>query len=254
MHNSIQKAFHTIVAEEDLKCKTLSAIYAGYRKPVRYSKKMAAVAMSFILLLGCGVLSFRVYNTPAASVSIEINPAMELVINRFDRVLEVYAYNIDGKDIVEDTDFKFQKYDEAVESIVGLLAAKGYLNNPDSLLSVTFETKDQEKERMLLTELTNTAHTVMNQHHCKNQVEVFSVSSEVMGNARSLQISPAKYLAITELQKVDAGATVEGCKHHSVLELRQMAQTRTNVNESSEKTMQYDKGCRKHHHHGSKCN
>lgn len=256
MYNSIQKALNPIVAEEDLKRKTISALYAENKEPIKQNnvfvqRKWIGALASFFMLFVVGTISFHVYNIPAASINIEINPALELTINRFDRVLDAYAYNEDGEKLLAGMNLKNQKCDAVIEELVASLAQKGYLKTPESLLSVTFESKNAKMEQTLLTELTKTAQEAMSAHHCQNQVEVFAVSSQVMGNAQNHHISPAKYIAITELQKMDASVTVEGCKNHTITELRQMAEnhvSHTHSQEQIEDQNQPELNCHRHHH------
>ena len=267
LHNPIKQAFEPIVAEEALKMKTILAIYSekGRVKCQRRfpMKRWLAVASSFFLLFVAGSLSFRIYYTPAATVNIDTNPAIELLLNRFDTVVGVYSYNEDGENLLQNINLKYQKCDKAVEFIVDKLALGGYLS-PEGLLSVTVQTENIAKEKALLMELNQSAKSAMISHHAKSEMEIYPVSSDISSHAHNLNISPAKYLAITELQKIDQGVTVETCKNHSIKELRDMAQdneihthqaqqTPQHAPESAQKDTQEEQSGHNHGHRRQNC-
>ena len=51
-------------------------------------------------------------------------------------------------------------------------------------------------------------------------MEVYAVSKRLKKKSHHLNVTPAKYLAIKELQKVDQTATVEKCRDHSISEIK----------------------------------
>ena len=51
-------------------------------------------------------------------ISIDINPSVELGVNRFNRIISFESYNDDGQELVDSLDIKFMDYSEAVNQIV----------------------------------------------------------------------------------------------------------------------------------------
>ena len=69
------------------------------------------------------LLSFMIgghwlYFTPTARISIDVNPSIELEINRFDKVVSVDAYNDDGRELADSLEIRFMGYKEAVNQIL----------------------------------------------------------------------------------------------------------------------------------------
>ena len=120
MHDPLKEAFGQIHAEAELKEHTLTYLrektgnYAQARSfPYRPVLSMAACLL-LVLCLGL----WRVYFTPVSVISIDINPSIELSVNRFDRVVAVEGRNQDGSDFAETLDVMHQNYKTAVEEIL----------------------------------------------------------------------------------------------------------------------------------------
>lgn len=157
-------------------------------------------------------------------IDFDVNPSVELDINRFDKVIEVHAYNSGGEVILESLDIKHRDYKDAVGSLLEAHAQKGYLRD-NELVSVTLQTADISRESKMLSGLAMYVEKNVNEHHGSVQVDVFPVSGDLRNNAREFNLSPAKYLAIMELQAVDPTATVENCRNHTIGELKSMTRT-----------------------------
>ena len=85
VHNRIQETFDQIHAQEDLKDKTKLFLAQKMRKdarntPVRPRRMLMAAACLLLLLIGVG--GYQIYFTPTAAISIDINPSIELGVNR----------------------------------------------------------------------------------------------------------------------------------------------------------------------------
>ena len=86
----IKEAFDKISAEDELKARTRAFLakktnnYTEYRVP--NVQRLAAAAACFLCLLAG---SYWLYFVPTAEISIDINPSIELGINRFDQVISV---------------------------------------------------------------------------------------------------------------------------------------------------------------------
>jgi hypothetical protein len=65
----------------------------------------------------------------------------------------------------------------------------------------------------------------LTEHQTNAETDIFIVTSDVRITAHEHYITPAKYLAICELQAVDTTATFEGCAGHSISEIRERIQS-----------------------------
>ena len=83
-----------------------------------------------VVLLGLGVLSFgfirpqwMVYGT----VRLQINPDVQLSVNREDDVVKLEGLNQDGEALIEGYDFRGEECDDVVEDLVKRALRMGYL-------------------------------------------------------------------------------------------------------------------------------
>jgi len=222
--NKIYVAFKKIKAEEDLKNATLRQIYQKSNKKADKKQKalgkrtIAAVMMQVAVFILLASISYHFYFTESAYIDIDVNPSIELTLNRFNKVIGVYAYNEAGVRIIEDLKLKYKSSDVAVESLIAKMKQAGYLQN-ESLLSATLRTDWEEGTR--LQELETVVTTLLGATPYSSSHEIYTVDLETKQYAHEENVTPAKYLAILELQELAPETTVEGCRNHSISEIRE---------------------------------
>lgn len=223
----ILSMFDQIHAEDDLKKKTTDYLCAEMEKRKQGKRKnweFAACAV-FALFLLCGGFSYRICFSPAAYIDIDVNPSVELTVNRLGKVIRYKAYNDDGKRLLEEVNIYGAGYDEAFEKLVDAMKADGYLG-ADSLMSVTVQTNERKREAYLLNDLQRMTAAAREGLQNTIEADVYAVTEEVKHCANKNRISPAKYLVIQKLMEIDPGADFNECKEHSVHELQQLVEER----------------------------
>lgn len=163
----VREAFASVHAPEDVKARTLASIEAARaaeneacggdapaaRVPVeayapahpRPSRSRAVrlllAACLVVAVAGVGLLGVAVV-TPTAYVSIDVNPSLELAVNRFDTVVGARGLNEDGEEVVSSTDVTWMGYEDAVGALVESMESEGYLTK-ESAVSVTVTCDDE---------------------------------------------------------------------------------------------------------------
>jgi hypothetical protein len=230
LKNRIHDAFHTIQAEESLKQDTLASLYKKMnQKQKRPVKKLAVSFAAFFLILFTGMLSYNFYFTESAYIDIDVNPSMELTLNRFNRVIDTRAYNDEANELLLAVDLKHKTYEEAVQLLIDKMIESGYLAD-DGLFTATLLAARNEDE--LLLSLQQVVDTSFTSHHVTLEKDVFAVDQATKTCSHEENLSPAKYLAILELKEVDPSATIENCKGHTISEIRQQTHAHTSSDES----------------------
>ncbi len=221
--------FDRIRADEELKKKTAGYLRARIREGGKRSRSgrtgvrgFAAAFSCLAVLLVCGVVSWRLYFAPAAYIDLDINPSVELTVNRLGRVIHAGARNEAGEDILDAADLLKKDYGKAVERLLDAMAAEGYFTK-DSLLCITVQAEEQGREQNMLSGLREAVESA--ESRCRRNIaaDVYAVTDEIKHCADENQISPAKYLAIRELLEVEPDADFEECKGQSVRELKRLA-------------------------------
>lgn len=222
----IKDAFEGIRAEESLKKNTLKAIYADNKRKNNRAQSFAfkkavlstaAVLMAFSLV---AITSHNLYFTETAYIDMDLNPSLAIAVNRFDRVIGIEAYNEEGEALQEAVGLKYKRYDDAVEELIEWMNQQGYLQET-GLLSITLQKKNPADEEVMLEKIQTGAEIAVKKHHEAVEIEIFVVDEETREDACAVQLSPAKYIAIQELQELDETVSLEECRGHSLKELRE---------------------------------
>ena len=152
MNKTFKELFGPVQAEEALKDRTrafLARQTQGYANPPAKRRKhpicAAACACLLLLLLG----GRRLYFTPTAEISIDINPSIELSVNRFDRVIAVDGFNQDGQDLSDALDIKHRHYLEAVEQVLHYDSIAALLSGGE-VLTITVAGQDNRQSAKIL--------------------------------------------------------------------------------------------------------
>ena len=114
------------------------------KKKNAWLRPLIAAAACLCLLLGggFGLKSYRVNHMVDATVSLDVNPSVELQVNQKERVLTVKALNEDGRIIVGDMDLSGSSLDVAVNALIGSMLQNGYLNELANSILISVDNDD----------------------------------------------------------------------------------------------------------------
>lgn len=210
----IKDAFEAVTASDELKKKTVAAAL-GAVKPVKKKPRLimalAAFAAVFVLALG----GYGMYMQPSAYISVDVNPSVELMLNRANTVVDVQAHNRDGEAILEDLDLKGLYYEDAIDEIMDQEFKLGYLGE-NAYVVFAVQSNDPAQEQELMTGTQECADA----HHGEAQTECMSVSEETREQAHEHGMSAGKYQTYLELQELDPSVTIEEGHHMSMHEMK----------------------------------
>ena len=148
-------------------------------KPKRRLRPWLAAACAALVLLGAGGAIYQQSCAVASVVSLDVNPSIELKVNRGERVISCTALNTEAAAVLFDmgggADLKGTKLDVAVNAIVGALVREGYLDSISSAILISVEDKDQDRAQRLQAELVASVGGVL-----KTQAPGTSVLSQVL--------------------------------------------------------------------------
>ena len=107
-------------------------------------KPVWALLVVFVIMLGS---LFPMYqnNKAYAYMSIDVNPSIELGINKKMQVVEITGFNKEGKQIVSHLrDWKKKNVSKLAEAIIAEMDKEGYLNTTEQVIISTVRTKEPE--------------------------------------------------------------------------------------------------------------
>ena len=105
----------------------------------RRRARMWGTAAACFLAIAAGSGGYNLYRNSLVDsiVGLDVNPSVELSINRKERVLKAEALNEDARVILDGMDLKGVGLNVAVNAVVGSMVSSGYLEDLDNTILVT---------------------------------------------------------------------------------------------------------------------
>lgn len=224
MDNQIKEAFDSIQAPERLKRTTKAALRKktfDYGRNVlrlrQHRQRLAGMLASLVLVLTGSGLWFW----PSASISVDINPSVELKVNALDRVIALEGRNSDGAAVVKDLDVMGMAYDDAMQRLLLSEGLEPYLTDGSQItITVAGGGTDAHAEQMLSRVLCR-AYNIAN----KENVLYCQVDWETVKAAREVNLCIPRYLAWQNLLKTNPAITPEDVREIPKDRIRALAQT-----------------------------
>ena len=201
------------------------------------TKKMAnrkwttlVAACLAVMLLGGGGVFYQRANAVASVVSLDVNPSIELKVNRSEKVLSCTPLNEDAKAILADmsngADLKGAKLDVAVNAIVGSLVRNGYLDSISSAIMISVEDKDTARAEKLQRELTSAVDGVLQTSEAKASVltQTLTQDAGLEQQARENSISTGKAALVNRVLTINPSLKFDALAKLSVEELKNLAE------------------------------
>ena len=183
-----------------------------------------------VMLLGGGGVFYQRANAVASVVSLDVNPSIELKVNRSEKVLVCTPLNEDAKAILADmsngADLKGAKLDVAVNAIVGSLVRNGYLDSISSAIMISVEDKDTARAEKLQRELTSTVDGVLQTSAAKAAVLTQTLTQDAgrEQQARENNISTGKAALVNHVLALNSALKFDELAKLSVEELKDLAE------------------------------
>ena len=121
--------------------KTVSATLRLYRA-------VACIATVIALFLGARTVA---QDKTFAVVGIDVNPSIEISINKSEHVVSAEALNEDGEKILDGMDLKGSDINTACNAVIGAMVLDGYLTEDVNSMLVSVQAADPEKGREIET-------------------------------------------------------------------------------------------------------
>lgn len=234
MRSKIKMAFEPIRAEETLKQRTAEML-AKKTKTARpeWYRPILAAALSLALVLG----GYWLYFVPTVYISIDINPSIELSVNRFDRVLSVNSRNADGAVLAQSLNVRFLDVSETVDLILQSQQVEELLSADNTMTITVIGEAQVQCDRIL--------HHAQEQIADRENIDCYTAHHEEVADAHEAGLSYGKYQAFLELQELDPEVTPEDVQGMTMKEIRD-----TICQHNSEETQEMPDTTQGHHGNG----
>lgn len=170
-------------------------------------------AASLLLLIGfwgVGVSAYRNSMKVNSTIMFDVNPSINMEVNKREKVLSVKANNEDGIAILGDMDLKKTDLDVAVNAIIGSMLQQGYISDIENSILISVENDDKEKGLSLQKRISSVVEGALNSSSIES-----AVYSQVLNKDTKLEIpnqdnlSLGKANLISTILKEDKTLTYE---------------------------------------------
>lgn len=183
--------------------------------------KIAAVAASLALVLGIGLFAFSNFGSSdvASVITLDVNPSIELQLDKDARVLQAKALNDDAVKVLEGMDLKNTDLTTATNAIIGALLKHGYLDQLANAILISVEDEDSARGAQLQKLLSEDVDQLLTAASMNANVLSQYVSDDVGALSSAHHISHGKAALIRQLQAVNPSYRFEELAALSVQEL-----------------------------------
>ena len=183
------------------------------RKALHFTKggRIAAIA-ACLALVACLVSGAVDFLRPVAYVGIDVNPSVELTLNRFDIVVGTHALNDDGQRALDKASCMWRAFDDAARDLDAAMRA---IADESAGVEVSIDC-DNENRYAALAAQSNNCFGCNGEAHCAR------TNAEERQAAHDSGMGVAKYRAYQALQEAGVNISAEECASMSMRELRDL--------------------------------
>ena len=185
---------------------------------------MGIAACLAAILIGSGVI-YRQAHAVTSVVSLDVNPSIELEVNRNEKVLRCNALNDDAARVLAELDGGAQlngtTLNVAVHAIIGGLVRSGYLTGDSAALLISVEDSDADRAVRLQRSLTAAADSVLQAQNTTAAVLSQTLQQDAgrTAQAKAHAISAGKAALVERIRAVNGALAYDQLASLSVEEL-----------------------------------
>jgi len=142
---------------------------------------------------------------PDSRVDIDVNPGVEIVTNKKNKVLDVQSTNKDGEIVIDGMDLKNTELKVAVNALIGSMVQKGYIVDNSTGILVTVRNGDPDKAQKVKEEVLDDINFALYKNDLKANVmnQTLTDTVDVSKFAKENNISIGKAVFVLNLAAKD---------------------------------------------------
>lgn len=181
----------------------------GVNKKINiFSRGFIGVAAAACILFAVGFVGVPYYGNnfvPDSRVDIDVNPGVEIVTNKKNKVLEVQSTNKDGEIVIDGMDLKNTELKVAVNALIGSMVQKGYIVDNSTGILVTVRNGDPDKAQKVKEEVLDDINFALYKNDLKANVmnQTLTDTVDVSKFAKENNISIGKAVFVLNLAAKD---------------------------------------------------
>jgi hypothetical protein len=156
------------------------------------------ISLLVVIAIAVGAGIYYLYYMPVTYIGIDINPSVELSINRMGKVIDAVPLNDEADILLSDLDLDNMDSEDAIEKIVDGSTEMGYINElaEDNAISVSVSGENEEEDTETEEEISSKLKTFLNDKNLPAIVLLEKNNDERRTLAETYGISNGKMLLI----------------------------------------------------------
>lgn len=217
---------------EPKKGNVISMEHMMAKKRSGWARGLVAAVLALLLVgtgsgLTIGFMNYRQSYALASVVSLDINPSIELKVNRNEKVLACTGMNEDGTKVLSTMnggkDLEGASLDLAVNALVGALLREGYMDVYSAML-ISVEDNDQERAAQLRQRLVASVDGELQSAGAQVNVrsQSMSMNRQLSAQAQANNISSGKAYLVNQVRDLNSTLDFNELAQLSVEELDEL--------------------------------
>lgn len=182
-------------------------------------KLMLILAASLAVVVIGGFGFNAVYSSPVSIISLDVNPSIELSVNRFGKIASADALNNEGEQILAEINMKNTTYSDALKSILEAESKSGYLTADTSVVLTVFSS-DTAVQASLLSELQGLIDSQILIYSNQITAEYHAVDEHTVKGAHGHGVTAGKYLYLRQLRELAPETDISQYANDSIEQLK----------------------------------
>ena len=239
LNNSVPNQFDEILLKcQKKKGKIIMNEVKNNKEETKPSKKKTnliprlSVAFAVVLVaLGITYFGYNASYKVDSIIELDVNPSIELKVNKNEEVIEAIAQNEEAKQILKDMDLEKTDIDVALNAIIGSMVTNGYIDELANSILLTVENDDSAKGEELRQRLVAQINKILGSDQINGSVlsqNLSEADAKAQELAEKYNISLGKANLILDILNSNSLLTEQDLVGLSINELNVLSEEKAN--------------------------
>ena len=179
-----------------------------------------AFACCFAILV-CFSGWFVQFRMPDSVIALDVNPSIEIVTNKQNRILSVKVLNEDAQRVIDGHVYKNADLSDTVDALLSSMISQGYLNIDKNIIMLSVENKNIKKANALSALLDKVIRDSASSRNISPHIlrQVFTKDEAASALAEQYSVSVGKIKLINEILSSNTTFSMDELSHMSMRDL-----------------------------------
>jgi hypothetical protein len=183
-------------------------------------KPLLMVASFLIVFMSYALLHQADLPQAAAYISLDINPSLEIAVDKNLKVIDVQCFNDDASNLIQPEELQGKNMYDAFTEVINKAIEQNYIKpGEDNLIISTVSPSGTEPVLVDQEAVGQFLQNTVTARGYTGQVTVYSASDEIRATAKNEGLSPGKYLIYQQLIKSGNQVSIDEVKKNAVRQL-----------------------------------